>query len=53
MSENKDSADFADCGNDLTEMQWLQTNREAIAAYNEEIDKNGVFRSSWKDIIWA
>jgi antitoxin CcdA len=30
------------------EAQWLRENRQAIADYNADVDKNGVFGDSWR-----
>lgn len=30
------------------EAQWLRENRQAIADYNADVEKNGVFGDSWR-----
>lgn len=30
------------------EMQWLEENKEGIAAYNERIDRNGIFGAKFR-----
>jgi post-segregation antitoxin (ccd killing protein) len=51
MAEKTDSYDSNECADDLNAAQWKRDNQDAIAGYNAEVDKNGVFGDSWRGQI--
>jgi len=51
MTEKIDSNDHNKCADSLNAAQWKCDNQEAIADYNADVDKNGVFGDSWRGQI--
>jgi post-segregation antitoxin (ccd killing protein) len=48
MSEKTDPNNFNESAGDLSAAQWMRDNLEAIAGYNADVEKNGVFGDSWR-----
>ena len=51
MLEKTDSDDSNKSAGDLNAVQWKHDNQEAIAGYNADVDKNGVFGDSWLERV--
>ena len=51
MTEKTDPNNFNESAGDLSAAQWMRDNLEAIAGYNADVEKNGVFakRKNWLD----
>ena len=47
MAEKTDSDVSNKCTDDTSAAQCKRDNQEAIAGYNADVDKNGVFGDSW------
>ncbi len=48
MTEKTDPNNFNESAGDLSAAQWMRDNLEAIAGYNADVEKNGVFGDSWR-----